>query len=86
MRPAGGGDYAERWSGSFYSGEDPAGLGPGVLVASIPTRSSGDVAGIKERWGSMDLEVSVMAGWCEGDPEGDFVEWRRETGGMGQTS
>ena len=36
--------------------------------------------------GSMELEVSVVAGWCEGDPEGDFVEWRRETGGMGQTS
>ena len=35
--------------------------------ASIPTRSSRDVAGIEERWGSMDLEVSVMAGWSEGD-------------------
>ena len=20
-------------------------------------------------WGSMDLEVLVVAGWCEGDPE-----------------
>ena len=36
--------------------------------------------------GSMDLEVSVVAGWCEGDPEGDLVEWRREMGWMGQTS
>ena len=37
MRPAGGGDYAERWSGSFCSGEDPVGLGSGVLGASIRT-------------------------------------------------
>ena len=86
MRPASGGDKVEHWSGSLCSGEDPAGLGPGMLVASIPTRSSGDVAGIEGRWGLIDLEVLVVAGWCEGDPEGDLVEWWRDTGWMGQTS
>ena len=37
------------------------------------------------RQGLMDLEVSVVAGWCEEDPEGDLVERLRRRDGMDGT-
>ena len=60
----------------------------GVIVLCSPA-SSGEAEGIHgrvgmlERWsgGSVGLEVSVVAGWCEGDPEEDLVEWRRRRDG-----